>query len=269
MIGSKPGTGVAAAREGRTDCRAWMVWAGKGAPAAILATVLVACATAPPPPPPPMVEPGLFAFNLPKTQTIEFVSIPSTATCTLIGDKANDLGSFSGRRVFNVSHFNEAVTISCSTPGFRKAVRKIPAEKTQASSGVGAVVLIGILAGPAAAASTAVKMRRERALWWYPPIVHVVLEPDPNAPVVPPKRAPARKAGGTKPPVTAAAADAAPDPRGEVASARETVKNRWEKFIARQTKICDGPNPHYRYCVKRDFPRFRDKDLAAIGATGQ
>lgn len=237
--------------------------------------VLGACATTPPPPP-PMVEAGLFVLNLPKQQTIEFVSIPSGAACTVMGDKNNDLGSFSGRKVMLISHFNEEIRISCTSPGFQTATRTVPAEKTQAGSGVGAVVLIGILAGPAAAASTAARMRRERSLWWYPPIVHVVLAPDPGAAHNQPKKravkpkartAKARiaKAAGGKASGGKVAGDADPDPMAEVAAARKTVKARWEAFISSQTKICDQPKPYYRYCVKRDFPRFRDKDLAAIG----
>ena len=160
MVEGKPADG-----EGRVATYRMCPLAGARMVGMLLAVAAIAgCATTPPPVP-PLVEAGLFYYATPKVQTIEFVPIPSTASCKVTGEKGRFVGEFSGRRVLSVSLGDTPVTMVCNAPGYLAARRTIVAEKTQAAQGTGAVILVGVLAGPAAAAGVAIKMRREKALW--------------------------------------------------------------------------------------------------------
>lgn len=232
--------------------------------------LVAACQTLPPPP--AMTEAGL-VHGVPgsaKVQTIEIVAIPRTARCR-VTSKGNVIDEFTGRRVIGVSLNTMQLAVDCTAPGFLPGRRAVIAEKTQESAGTGAVAIMLIFGGIGAAVGTAVRMRREKTLWWYPPIAHVVLEPVSAgaANAASGKMAKARSATANTSKRVVSSNGGAAGVSGVAVKPRHQVTARWDAFIASQTKICSSGQPYYRYCVLKDFKHFRALDVAAVPPEGK
>lgn len=167
-------------------------------------------------------------------QTVQINLYPEEAKCEVNGDDFQT--SFEKSTLIFVSVKASPVEISCKKDGHNPTQRSLLSSQEMADEVAGMVAGAMIGGGLAAGLGAAIASEAAGRGYFYPPIVHIVLEPE--------------DLGARKP--------------SWMDARKQEIKNNWSQYTKQQKWDCDNQGPVFRYCVPSGFRKHLQRDLAAF-----